>query len=153
MAATRHHRYDNDMSFTKVDLWIGKTLFVPPIVKLCQLTRQTQYAVSRMFWFFAALDGFYHAETLFGSVLWGGLSVIMMVSAAWRPDVPTRSMMFFRLLAMGALIVDLLMSANTGEWGGVEFWVFVLAAEYAATIRTIPPRRSKEVRAHAANTN
>ena len=36
-------------------------MFVPPIVKLCQLTRQTQFAVSRLFWFIAALDGFYHA--------------------------------------------------------------------------------------------
>ena len=25
------------------------------------------------------------------------------------------------------------------KWAGVEFWVFVLIAEYAATIRTIPP--------------
>src|SRR3546814_5005009 len=53
------------MSFAKIDQWIGKTLFVPPIIKLCQLTRQSQFAVSRLFWFIAALDGFYRADTPF----------------------------------------------------------------------------------------
>ena len=50
------------MSFSKIDHWIGKTLFVPPIVKLCQLTRQSQFAVSRLFWFVAAQEGLYRAE-------------------------------------------------------------------------------------------
>src|SRR3546814_13593761 len=50
------------MSFAKIDQWIGKTLFVPPIIKLCQLTRQSQFAVSRLFWFIAAPDGFYPAH-------------------------------------------------------------------------------------------
>ena len=130
------------MSFAKVDHWIGKTLFVPPIVKLCQLTRQSQFAVSRLFWFIAALDGFYRAETLFGSLLWGGISLLMMVSAAWRADSPTQSFMLFRLLAVVLLALDLLKGAATGEWAGFEFWIFVLVAEYAAIIRTIPPRQT-----------
>ena len=37
------------------------------------------------------------------------------------------------------LVIDVIEAAATGEWGGVEFWVFVLIAEYAATVRTIPP--------------
>ena len=130
------------MSFAKVDHWIGKTLFVPPIVKLCQLTRQSQFAVSRLFWFIAALDGFYRAETLFGSLLWGGISLLMMVSAAWRADSPTQSFMLFRLLAVVLLALDLLKGAATGGWAGFEFWIFVLVAEYAAIIRTIPPRQT-----------
>lgn len=146
MAATRSCRYDGQMSFTKVDHWIGKTLFVPPIIKLCQLTRQSQFAVSRLFWFIAALDGFYRAETLFGSFLWGGLSVIMMVSAGWRADAPTKSFMFFRLLAVSMLIVDFIRGAATGEWAGIEFWIFVLVAEYAAIIRTIPPKEAPKER-------
>ena len=130
------------MSFTKVDHWIGKTLFVPPIIKLCQLTRQSQFAVSRLFWFVAALDGFYRAETLFGSIIWGGLSVVMMVTAARRADSPTVSFMFFRLLAVFLLALDLLKGAATGDWAGIEFWIFVLVAEYAAIIRTIPPKEA-----------
>ena len=132
------------MSFAKVDHWIGRTLFVPPIVKLCQLTRQSQFAVSRLFWFIAALDGLYRAESLFGAILWGVISLAMMVSAAWRADSPTASFMFFRLLAMLFLILDVLKGAVTGEWAGFEFWIFVLVAEYAALIRTIPPRQASK---------
>ena len=132
------------MTFAKVDHWIGRTLFVPPIVKLCQLTRQSQFAVSRLFWFIAALDGLYRAESLFGAILWGVISLAMMVSAAWRADSPTASFMFFRLLAMLFLILDVLKGAVTGEWAGFEFWIFVLVAEYAALIRTIPPRQTSK---------
>jgi hypothetical protein len=127
------------MLFAKIDAWVGKTLFIPPIIKLCQVTRQSQFAVSRLFWFIAALDGFYHAETLFSSVLWGGMSLVMMVSASRRADNPTNSFMFFRLLGMVFLAMDLLRAVVVGEWAGAEFWIFVLVAEYAATIRTIPP--------------
>lgn len=127
------------MFFTQVDAWIGKTLFIPPIIKLCQLTRQTQFAVSRLFWFIAALDGFYRADTLFSSILWGGISVVMMITATKRADHPAASFMLFRLLFLLLLILDLLNGTTTGKWAGVEFWVLVLTAEYAATIRTIPP--------------
>lgn len=140
-----------ELMFTEVDNWIGKTLFVPPIIKLCQITRQTQFAVARLFWFIAALDGFYRADTLFMSVIWAGLSIYMMVSAAGRADNPTVSFVFFRLLAIAMLVVDLLKGIQTGEWAGCEFWVFVLIAEYAATIRTIPPTQTskREARKHA----
>ena len=133
-------RYDRLMNFASIDHWIGKTLFVPLIVKLCRATRQTQFAVARAFWFFAALDGFYHADTVFGSVLWGGVSLIMMVTATRRADRPTRSMMWFRLLALAALILDVVVGIGTGDWAGIEFWVLVLIAEYASTIVNIPPK-------------
>lgn len=132
------------MSLAKFDAWIGKTLFIPPIIKLCHATRQTQFAVSRMFWFIAALDGFYRAETLFSSILWGGMSVIMMITATQRADSPTASFMFFRMLALFFLVLDMVSAAATGEWAAVEFWVFVLFAEYAATIRTVPPKEQSK---------
>jgi len=127
------------MLFAKIDAWVGKTLFIPPIIKLCQLTRQTQFAVSRLFWFVAALDGFYRADTLFSSILWGGMSVGMMITATRRADSPAASFMFFRMVALLFLIMDVVAGGLTGEWAGVEFWIIVLAAEYAATIRIIPP--------------
>jgi len=140
------------MSFAAIDHWIGRTLFVPPIVKLCQLTRQSQYAVSRLFWFITALDGLYRAETLLGSLLWGGMSVVMMVSAARRADQPTQSFMFFRLLAAALLILDVLRGVAIGQWAAVEFWVFVLVAEYAAIIRNIPPRAKRSAARQASAT-
>ena len=132
------------MLLDSVDHWIGRTLFVPPIIKLCQLTRQSQYAVSRLFWFIAAMDGFYRADTLFASILFGAMSVLMMITASLRADMPTRSSMWFRMLALLFFVMDLIGGAATGEWAGTEFWLFVLIAEYAAAIRTIPPLESKK---------
>jgi hypothetical protein len=138
---------------TNFDLWLGKTLFVPPIVKLCQVTRQSQFAVSRLFWFIAALDGFYRADTLIASVIFGVLSLIMMVTASLRADSPTRSSFWMRMIALLLLAVDLLAGAVTGAWAGAEFWFFVLVAEYAATIRTIPPLADKRSAAEAVKAN
>jgi hypothetical protein len=137
------------MSPDSIDLWIGKTLFVPPIVRFCQLTRQSQFAVSRLFWFAAALDGFYRSDTLFASILFGLLSIVMMVTASLRADVPTRSSMWFRMFALAFLVFDVAAAFLTGKWAGTEFWIFVLVAEYASTIRTIPPRDSKKSAAEA----
>ena len=132
------------MSLAEIDHWIGRTLFVTPIIRLCQLTRQSQYAIARLFWFIAALDAFYRADTLFQSILWGGLSLIMMLSAARRADHPVQSLRFFRLLALVLLSIDLVTAAVTRNWAGSEFWLFVLIAEYAATIRTIPPNLTQK---------
>ncbi len=128
------------MLFSKIDRWVGTTLFVPLIIKLCQITRQSQFAISRLFWFTAALDGFYRAETLFSSLLWGGVSVIMMFTASSRADSPTASFLVFRMLGVIFLSFSMMQAAATGKWAGSEFWIFVLIAEYASTIRTLPPR-------------
>ena len=132
-----------------LDAWLGKTLFVPPIIRLCQLTGQSQFAISRLFWFIAALDGFYRSETLLSSIIFGVLSLIMMVTASLRADAPTSSAIWMRMVALLLLIIDALAGAVTGVWAGIEFWLFVLIAEYAATIRTIPPLADKRPKAAA----
>lgn len=137
------------MTFTQIDQWIGKTLFVPPIIKFCYLTRQSQFSASRLFWFAAALHGLYRADTMVGQIIWGGMSFVMMITAARRADSPTSSLMFFRLLALALLIFELLESALSGVWGGAEFWVLVLFAEYAAAIRTLPPAATTKPRQRA----
>lgn len=132
------------MALTEIDHWIGKNLFVPPIVKLCQLTRQSQFAVARLFWFVAALDAFYRAVSWLDRIIWGGMSLIMMVSAARRADHPTRSLLFFRMVAVVLLCADLAEAVASGKWAFSEFWLLVLFAEYAATIRTLPPSSKAE---------
>lgn len=140
------------MILAKIDRWIGLNLFIPPIIKLCQVTRQTQFAVSRLFWFLAALDAFYRAETLVWSILWGAICIVMLISAGRRADSPTASFMFLRMLALALLVIDLLAGLVTSEWSGVEIWLLVLIAEYAATIRTLPPTEpSREKRATEAS--
>ena len=132
--------YSDLMALTEIDHWIGKTLFCPPIIRLCQLTRQSQFAVARLFWFIAALDGLYRSDTLFSSMLWGFMSLCLMLTASLRADKPTASSIFFRMLGVFLLLADLAKSATTGKWAGAEFWLLVLVAEYAGTIRTLPPR-------------
>jgi len=131
------------MTLTDIDAWIGKTLFLPPIVKLCQATRQSQYAVSRLFWFVAALDQLRLAETLGAQIVAGLFSLFMMVTASLRADMPAYSLIGFRFLAMLLLILDVARGLAAGHWQGVEIWVMILFAEYAATIRTIPPTETK----------
>jgi hypothetical protein len=72
------------------------------------------------------------------------MSVVMMVSATQRADMPTASFMLFRLLSLIFLIIDVVKGVSTGQWAGIEFWVCVLVAEYAATIRTVPPAELPE---------
>ena len=132
------------MTMNDIDAWIGKTLFLPPIIKLCQATGQTQFAVSRLFWFIAALDQLRIAESLASKIIAGLFSLFMMVSASFRADMPAFSMMWFRMMAVGFLVLDVAHGVTSNQWKGVEIWVLVLFAEYAATIRTIPPTEVKK---------
>jgi hypothetical protein len=138
------------MNLTAIDLWIGKTFFVPLIVKICQVSRQSQYAISRLFWFVAALDQLRLAETLGGQIIAGLFSLFMMVTASMRADMPAYSIMGFRLLALALLAIDVLHAVGVGKWAGVEIWLLILFAEYAATIRTIPPADLKQKSAKPA---
>lgn len=132
------------MSPVDFDVWIGKTLFVPPIIKLCQLTRQSQYAVSRLLWFVTALDQLRIATSLSSQIIAGLFSLFMMFTASFRADMPAFSMRWFRMMALAFLLLDVFGGVISGNWKGVEIWVFVLFAEYAATITNIPPADSRE---------
>jgi hypothetical protein len=124
---------------TYLDTWLGKTLFLPAIIKLCHVTRQSRFAVSRLFWLAAALDGLWRADSLFLLVLFGLISLLMVVATALPVDFPTRSSLLMRMLALLLLAQDLWSGATSGQWAGAEFWLIVLLAQYAATIRTLPP--------------
>ncbi len=145
----RRRTYLAVMLLITIDRWVGRTLFIPPIIKLCQLTRQSQFAIARLFWFITALDGFYRADTLFSSLLWGALSLIMMFTASRRADSPTTSLLIFRMLSVGLLVFSVIEAIAARKWAGTEFWVFVLIAEYAATIRVIPPANVRKSTATA----
>lgn len=131
------------MSIVDIDVWVGKTLFVPPIIKFCQITRQSQYAVSRLFWFLTALDQLRIATSLTSQIIAGLFSLFMMVTASLRADMPAFSMRWFRIVALVLLLLDIFSGVVSGEWRGVEIWVLVLFAEYAATITNIPPTERK----------
>ena len=132
------------MSLVEIDMWIGKTLFVPPIIKFCQLTRQSQYAASRLFWFVTALDQLRLATSLATKVIAALFSLFMMFTASFRADMPAFSMRWFRLMAVVILMLKALSGVLSGDWNGIEIWIFVLFAEYAATITNIPPAESRK---------
>ena len=132
------------MSMTDIDVWVGRTLFVPPIVKLCQITKQSQYAVSRLFWFITALDQLRIATSLTSQIIAGLFSIFMMFTASMRADMPAFSMMWFRMVALVFLVLDVFSGVVSGTWRGVEIWVLVLFAEYAATITTVPPKEDRK---------
>ena len=132
------------MNVTDIDVWVGKTLFVPPIIKFCQLTRQSQYAVSRLFWFVTALDQLRIATSLSSQIIAGLFSLFMMFTASFRADMPAFSMRWFRMMALALLLLDIGSGVMSHDWRGVEIWLFVLFAEYAATITTIPPADTRE---------
>ena len=132
------------MSLSGVDRWVGSTLFIPPIIKLCQVSGQSQFAICRLFWFIVALDQLRVAQTLAGQIFAGIFSIIMMLSASLRADIPAYSMRGFRIIAMLLLALDVFHGVASGDWLGVEIWALILFAEYAATIRTIPPREERK---------
>lgn len=60
------------MFVAKVEQWVAQILFIPPIIKFCHVNRQSQFACSRLVWSISALDGFYRAQTMVSSIIWGG---------------------------------------------------------------------------------
>lgn len=58
--------------------------------------------------------------------------------------MPAFSMAWFRMVALAFLALDLFSGIVSGAWRGVEIWLLVLFAEYAATITTVPPREDKK---------
>ena len=128
------------MSPSTIDKWVGQTLFIPPIIKLCQVSGQSQFAICRLFWFIVALDQLRIADTLLGRIIAGIFSILMMLSASLRADMPAYSMRGFRIIAMALFALDVFHGVASGDWLGVEIWALILFAEYAATIRTIPPK-------------
>ncbi|OYW85182.1 MAG: hypothetical protein B7Z20_09565 [Sphingobium sp. 32-64-5] len=135
----------------RLDRWLGRTLFHPSIIAACQLTRQTQYAVHRALWFFAFCYAAYFARELgwaWAAYVWLG-AVATFVSATWFPDREVRSHGWFRFILWQLLAYDLIGLALADRVSaGIAQTLILLFAEYAATIKTIPPRRKRARRAN-----
>lgn len=135
--------------FSRLDAWITRVAFHPPLIRLCQLTRQSQYAVHRYIWFAAATYVTYrdHDTAPWGFMvinwIWvGGL----FIGAAMWPDHETESKRWFRFLfwllmaiSLGAVLFERVTPA-----AAFPYPVLALFAEYAATIKTVPPRRERD---------
>jgi hypothetical protein len=133
----------------RLDAWLGKTLFHPPIILLCQLTRQSQHAMHRTLWFFVACHATYYAQGASWAVLafvWF-YAVFTFIWAAAFADHPSFSFGLFRFIIWFSFGMEALATAINGEIRHAQVReVMILFAEYAATIRSIPPRRPRETR-------
>jgi hypothetical protein len=124
----------------RIDTWIGKALFVPIIIRLCQRLGCTQFRFNRVCWFLAALISFKNATDVVGQVAIGLIAVYFCLLAALVEEhKPATSWRWFRLTVVCLTILDVI---SRSAHLGTDF--FVLFAEYAATIRTIPPLSAKE---------
>ncbi len=138
--------------FSRLDAWLAKYAFHPPIIWFCQITRQTQYAASRLFWFAAMLMMFYRASSFWAQVFMGTMCLIGMLAASLRADAYTESRSAMRrlwlFLAAFDTILFVLCVIYDEKVGGaglnLVIDIVVLFAEYAATIKTIPPRKTRE---------
>ncbi len=138
--------------FARLDAWLAKYAFHPPIIWFCQITRQTQYAASRLFWFTAMLMMFYRASSLWAQVFMGLMCLSGMLSASLRANEHTESWSVMRRIWLCLAVLDtslfVLCVIYDEKVGGaslnVAIDIVVLFAEYAATIKTIPPRKTRE---------
>jgi hypothetical protein len=138
--------------FERLDAWLGINLFHPPIILICQLTRQTQYAVYRALWFFAACHATVYLERddwLWVAFMWFFV-VITLISATFYADWPAISVRAFRLFWFFLLIGQSTLTLLGGDLlASAIRSVIILFAEYATTIKTIPPRRKRDRRSSA----
>lgn len=139
-----------------IDVWLGKTLFHPPIILICQLTRQTQYAVHRALWFFSACvaTATMSRESWVTVAMMWTWTLFNLLNASWQPDRPTKSFGLFRFVIWAFLLPDVVAVAvgHHPASRSVAINLLVLFAEYAATIKTIPPRNKRETQAAVKGT-
>lgn len=131
----------------RLDAWLGKTLFQPPIIALCQRTGITQYAVHRYLWWALFMwilwrDADSHWAIL---VVLVAFALIQTLVAGLAPDFPVETRPWFRRILLAIFLITILVAAASGEVPGVGECIAMLFAEYALTIKTIPPLEDKRV--------
>jgi hypothetical protein len=135
----------------RIDRWIGRRIFHPPIVALCQRTGMSQRAVARYGWMLATWTLLMRIS--FGSLGGWVISIFVIVvtiietaRAAINPEAPIPRLDLLRRIILISTVLDIVaLAIATSQRGfpGFEWkyaWdLFALIAEYAKTIRTIPP--------------
>lgn len=127
----------------RFDTWLGSKLFVPIIIRICQATGITQLRFFVLTWWVATLWQFYWLTHGFWGYVFVGVCLLTWTLAAGlnRSLGINDSRYWFRLLVIIGTVLDL---AIQDKWQSLAFDVMILAAEYALTIKTIPPKQVKE---------
>jgi hypothetical protein len=129
-----------------LDIWLAKTLFQPPIILICHMAHITQYAFYRFAWWAVAATAIWQMKSAFW--MWqlliffiAGLKILKGGVAA---NEPIRGEAGWRYFFLFVALVAVLLAISAKSFLLAQS-VAILFAEYALTIHTIPPRRTKSV--------
>ena len=142
-----------------VDRWLAKRLFVPVIIKWCQKTKMTQYAVFSYCWMAAIMSQIWFwkaSKSWIGWFMWALVllcGVFSVIRAGLSPDTPIPDRPIFRRVMLATVILldlipSVLLTAVTRNLSNLldhvmAYNMLVLTAEYALTITRIPPEEKK----------
>jgi hypothetical protein len=137
----------------RIDTWIGKTLFVPLIVRFCQKSGWTQFAVHNYLYLIGSYMLLVAAMAKGkGEAMPFVLALILTIKIGRDPQYPGYESKFLRWCFILTTPVHVL-SHLTGEpllFAGPDLdlscpvSLMWLTAEYARTIKTIPPLESEK---------
>lgn len=138
----------------EADAWIGKRLFVPPIIRFCQVTGMTQHAFCRYGWMVAGLwlIGFswYEMDWVMKAIMITVCVFQIAVAALSRPEGEEPDRYWLRAFLWLSMLIDVIGVFVIGAGEAIDlhdgFTIIALFAEYAATIKTIPPKETKEAK-------
>jgi hypothetical protein len=115
----------------------------PPIIWVCQKARITQYAFYRYIWCVVAVAFLW---ALRHGAVW--ITVGNIIHSCWRavdagtaPNFWVHPLGVIRAVMVGCLVLNIVVQSLLGhllDWSTIIL-VLAVAAEYAATISTIPP--------------
>ncbi len=136
----------------KLDLWVAKRLFFPPIVRICQLFRIDQYVfacytsaigmISLIYPMF--YGGFWLAVVMLPIILITLLHLGITGSVKRRPSGFWRAFSVLSMFHNGLVLYVHTTKDPTSNIFMLVCWFMVLATEYALMIDRIPPLENKQ---------
>ena len=141
---------------TSFDQWIGAKIMQPTIIRFCQFTGLSQFAVARYGWMIAAwtlvmrisFEGWgnwiYSLLAILLSLRETYLAAMHAEQPAAANDLMRRLILLFTAFDVCTLVMATYMRGSPGLNWSHAWDFFALVAEYAKTIRTIPPRRTEQ---------
>ena len=145
----------------RFDSWLGKNVFVPPIIAFCHATRQNQHEAAGCFSVFAFLLACWEISSS-GPGFLDYIFIMLFAFIAYDyyqrifvRGLPHRAHFFFRVVSGAMILFNLIpwlilvFLGDVTDVYGIIFWTLLLAAEYAGGIGTLPPRKKRQKKGHA----
>lgn len=124
----------------KAVVFIGKWLFNPIIIKICQFARCNQYLFYRLMWGFCYVYWMLYPATkgnVLGTLIVAPFTLIVLLALWLKWDSPSEGHLWMIKFWYALLAVSFLIKFDPG-------FLLIIAGEYARLIDTIPPEQKKE---------